>query len=95
MAIVDRNPLRAVMADPARLIVAVLFDPADGAKLRSLARQDWKRERLAIGQRVAYLWCPDGITGGRLAKAVGCALEDSVTMRNWATLTKLHALAVQ
>ena len=93
-AVVTGNPLATVVDDPARLLVAVLGDPADAARLAPLARQDWGTETLAIGGRVAYLWCPDGMLAGRLAEAVGRVLGDAVTTRNWATMTKLHALAV-
>jgi uncharacterized protein (DUF1697 family) len=48
---------------------------------------------LAIGARVAYLWCPDGVLASRVAQAVGRALGDAVTTRNWATVTKLVALS--
>jgi uncharacterized protein (DUF1697 family) len=87
------NPLGDVADDPSRLFVAVLRDPADRAKLEPLAERDWGREVLALGGRVAYLWCPDGSMGSQLPEAVGRALGDAVTTRNWATLTKLHALA--
>jgi len=42
---------------------------------------------------VAYLWCPEGLLAGRLPEAVGRVLGDAATTRNWATVTKLHALA--
>jgi len=48
---------------------------------------------LAVGARVAYLWCADGLLASRLAVAVGRALGDAATSRNWATMVKLHALA--
>lgn len=92
-AAVAGNPLGDVADNPSRLFVAVLRDPADRAKLEPLAERDWGREVLALGERVAYLWCPDGSTGSQLPEAVGRALGDAVTTRNWATLTKLHALA--
>ncbi len=43
--------------------------------------------------RAAYMWCPDGLMASPLAQAVGDALGDAVTMRNWTTLTKLLDLA--
>lgn len=91
-AAVAGNPLGDVADNPSRLFVAVLRDPADRAKLEPLAERDWGREVLALGGRVAYLWCPDGSMGSQLPEAVGRALGDAVTTRNWATLTKLHAL---
>ncbi|MCA1684486.1 MAG: DUF1697 domain-containing protein [Planctomycetia bacterium] len=86
------NPLLDVADDPSRLLVAVLTDPADRPRLDPLLGQEWAPEVLALGARVAYLWCPDGVLAGRLPGAVGRVLGDAVTMRNWSTLTKLHTL---
>jgi uncharacterized protein (DUF1697 family) len=91
---VTENPLLKVADDPSRLMVAVLNDPADRTKLAPLMKQDWGKEALALGTRVAYLWCADGILESRLAVAVGRVLGDAVTTRNWATMMKLHALAI-
>ena len=91
-AVVIDNPLGEVADDHSRLLVAVLGNPADGTRLKPLAQQDWTPEVLAIGTRVAYLWCPNGIQASQLAKAVGHVLGDAVTTRNWATVMKLHAL---
>jgi uncharacterized protein (DUF1697 family) len=57
-----------------------------------LLEEDWEPERLAARARVAYLWCPGGILDGRLPAAVGRALGEGVTSRNWATVLKLHNL---
>ncbi|HKH44522.1 MAG TPA: DUF1697 domain-containing protein [Thermoanaerobaculia bacterium] len=92
-AAVDENPLLDVAHDHTRLLVSVLTNPADRSKLEPLVKQDWTPEVLALGARVAYLWCPEGLLASRLPEAVGRALGDAVTTRNWATLTKLHALA--
>ena len=92
-AAVAENPLLEVADNPSRLLIAVLANPVDGRRLEPLVRQDWAPEALAIGARVAYLWCPEGILASRLAEAVGRALGDAVTSRNWATMNKLHALA--
>jgi uncharacterized protein (DUF1697 family) len=92
-AIVAANPLSDVATDPSRLQVGVLFSASDRAKLHPLARENWKRERIALGARAAYLWCPDGTIKSRLAQAVFRALGDAVTTRNWATMEKLHAIA--
>jgi uncharacterized protein (DUF1697 family) len=92
-AAVAGNPLLAVADNPSRLLVSVLREPADRAKLEPLLGEDWSPEALALGARVAYVWCPSGVLESRLSKAVDRALGDAVTARNWATLTKLHALA--
>ena len=92
-AAVAANPLLDVASNPSRLLVAFLADPADRKKLQPLTRQDWTPEALALGPRVAYLWCPPGVLASKLSEAVGRALGDAVTTRNWTTVTKLHALA--
>ena len=89
------NPLVEIAANPSRLLVAVLARSADRSRLIPLAKQDWAPEALAIGARVAYLWCPAGIIASRVAKAVGHVLGDAVTMRNWATCTKLINLSAE
>jgi uncharacterized protein (DUF1697 family) len=90
--IVVENPLLAIAEDPSRLLVAVLSDPADRARLEPLLEQDWAPDALALGRRIAYVWCAGGILESRLAQAVGRALGSAATTRNWATIVKLHAL---
>lgn len=92
-AIVAGNPLLDVAVDHSRLVVSILNLMTDSARLKPLTGQDWRPERIAIGKRAAYLWCPHGILDSDLAKAVSKALGDSVTSRNWATILKLQALA--
>lgn len=94
-AVVHDHPLEAFVTDPARLFVAVLTNPQDRSKLDPLQEQDWGSEVLAIGARVAYLWCPEGLMASRLPEAVGRLLGDAVTTRNWGTVTKLHVLMTQ
>jgi uncharacterized protein (DUF1697 family) len=38
------------------------------------------------------VWCPSGILDSTAAAALGKQLGDGTTARNWATLSKLHAL---
>jgi uncharacterized protein (DUF1697 family) len=90
---VRENPLGKIAHDPSRLLVTVLSEPADRARLAPLARQDWAPDALALGKRVAYLWCTAGTLKSPLFIAVARELGDAITSRNWATMTKLHALA--
>jgi len=55
--IVAENRIAVGSRNPARLIVSVLFDPADRAKLTPLVKQNWGRDELALGSRAAYVWC--------------------------------------
>jgi len=91
-AVVAANPLVEVADDPSRLLVTLLTDPADRKRLLPLARQDWAPDILSVGARAAYLWCPRTMLESRLVVAVSKLLGDGATTRNWATVTKLHAL---
>lgn len=90
--VLRENALAGVAEDPSRHLVAFLKEPADRKRLGPLAGRDWKPERLALGSRAAYLWCPTGILESRLAEAIGRVLGEGTTARNWATVTKIHAL---
>lgn len=92
--IVAQNSLQDVASDHSRLLVAVLNKPdEDRSKLEPLAHQSWQPEAFALGRHAAYIWCPDGVLASRAAAAMGKALGDAVTSRNWSTINKLHALA--
>lgn len=91
-AAIAENPLGRVADNPSRLLVFVLMNPPDRSKLKELTERDWGPEAIEIGRRVAYLWCPAGIIESPLAAAAGRILGDAVTVRNWATMSKLHAL---
>ena len=90
--IVDDLPGWKSATNPSRLLVAVTPGAADCRRLGALTRQQWAPEAVAAGKRAAYLWCPEGVIASSLAEAVGRLLGDRVTMRNWATIVKLHEL---
>lgn len=90
--IVTSNPLLKIATDHTRLFAAFVTDPADMAKVKPLAKQDWKPEAVAIGPNVIYVWCPNGLLESKATEAVGKLLGDGVTVRNWATVMKLSAL---
>lgn len=91
-AAVHENPLASTADDPSRLLLAVPRDPRAIAQLKPLLRERWAPEVVALGKRVAYLWCADGIIDSRLWAAVNRAMGDGVTARNLATMTKLLTL---
>jgi uncharacterized protein (DUF1697 family) len=86
------NPLLDIATDHTRLFAAFVTDPADMAKVKPLTRQTWKPEAIAVGPNVIYIWCPHGLLESKTQVAVGKALGDGVTVRNWATVMKLSAL---
>jgi len=97
--IVATNPLSDVAENPSRLLVGILNDPADGAKLGEIVAKDWGDERVVLGSlraggaaRALYMWMPRGVIQGRLNAAVSKALKDGVTARNWSTMLKLKEM---
>ena len=86
------NSLLKVATHPSRLMVGALATRDDRSRLEPLTRKRWGLERLALGERVCYLWCPDGILKSPLMKEVGRAVGDAITARNWSTIQKLQGL---
>lgn len=91
-ATVGANPLVDIATDPTRLFAAFVTDAADMPRLAPVVKQQWKPERVALGPGVAYIWCPKGLIESKAIEAVGKALGDGTTMRNWATVLKVSAL---
>ena len=92
-AVVKGNTLTKVADNPSRLMVAFLAHAPDRRRLAPLIKEDWGPDRIALGPRAAYIWCANGLLESRAMEAVGKVLKDAVTVRNWATVTKLHTLA--
>lgn len=86
------HPLANVAKEPRLLLVAVLAATSDRPLMAPLAKQKWAPEAVAVGDRVAWLWCPNGQIESPLAIATWKALGDRVTARNMATMLKLHAM---
>ena len=61
-------------------------------RLDPIRALNWEPDVLAVGERVAYMWCASGMIESRLATAAARLLGDAVTTRNWATMLKVHAL---
>ena len=91
-ATVDANPLLKVATDHTRLFAAFVTDAEGITLVKPLAAKAWKPEAVALGPGVVYVWCANGLLESKAFVAVGKALGDGVTVRNWATVTKLAAL---
>lgn len=86
---IRKNPLAAIASDPSRFLMLVPRTPRDLPRLKPLLEDRFSPEVLALGRRVAYLWCADGIRDSPLWKAVDKLLGEEGTARNLATMTKL------
>ena len=93
-AVVRENPFEELADNPSRLLVVVPKVPSDRGRLKPLLNERWHPEALALGRRVAYLWCANGIAHSTLWAAVEKALGRTGTARNMATMTKLLALFI-
>jgi uncharacterized protein (DUF1697 family) len=91
-AAVRDNPLSGVATNPSHLLVIVPEASSGLGRLQPLLKKRWAPEVLALGDRVAYLWCANGVAKSPLWAAVDRALERRGTARNIATLTKAVAL---
>jgi|KBSSwiStaDraftv2_1062776.scaffolds.fasta_scaffold185581_2 uncharacterized protein (DUF1697 family) len=91
--VVRANPLLDVAKDYSRLYTAFVTDLADIAQVKPLLKQQWKPEAVALGPGVVYIWCPNGVLESKASEALGKLLGDGLTLRNWATTTKLANLA--
>jgi len=86
------NALEKHATDHARLLVAMTNDAKGLAALKSIAKMEWGAERVHVGKHAAYVWCADGILESKAAVALLKNLHETGTTRNWATLSKIHAL---
>jgi len=90
-AALEDNPLTSVAEDPSRLLVLAFADPTHMAPLAPLQKERWIPEALAVGKRVAYLWCARGVGISRLWTMVNRAIGDTGTARNVTTMTRILA----
>jgi uncharacterized protein (DUF1697 family) len=86
------NPFSATALDPSRMLLLVPPEPKALGQLKPLLKQRWAPEELAIGRRLAYLWCAGGVLDSPLWTAVSRSLRDACTARNLTTMTKLAAM---
>jgi uncharacterized protein (DUF1697 family) len=91
-AVIEANPLLDVATDHTRLFAVFVTDPADLAKVKPLLKQAWKPEQVVLGPGVVYIWCPNGLLESKATAAVGKALGEGHTIRNWATVLKISEI---
>lgn len=90
--IIAGNALGKLATDPSRLLVAMVSDARTLAALKSIEDPEWGAERVHVGKHAAYVWCANGILESKALGVVLKRLEMTGTTRNWATLTRIHAL---
>lgn len=93
-AVVDGNPLHFTESDHSSLLVAFVKDPGQLARLRRLDSLVVPPEQYAVGSHGAYLLCASGLLASKAGAALLGKAGLAATTRNWATVLKLHALAL-
>ncbi|HXW47240.1 MAG TPA: DUF1697 domain-containing protein [Streptosporangiaceae bacterium] len=87
------HPLGREPDNPARYFVAFLAAAPERAAADRFAALELEPEQAWVGDREAYLWCPNGAADTRLTGAfVEKQLGVAATARNWNTVGKLAAL---
>ncbi len=90
--VVEANPFAAEGADDKLLAVAFLGAEPTVTAWQRLEPDGYLPDRWAAGTRVVYLLQPNGLTASRIPD-LDKQLGVTATVRNWATTTKLAALA--
>jgi uncharacterized protein (DUF1697 family) len=92
--IVKRDPLGKVAKDPKRYQVTFLAAKPDASVVKKLAATAAEPEQVVHHGRELYAWHPNGVGRSKLAALLaGPRLGVAATARNWATVTKLLAMA--
>ncbi len=91
------NPFAAAAeAEPARVAVRVMREPADGAAVERLSRYLGPDERLEVVGGDLWVHLPEGFAPSRLPGAITPRREGVGTFRNWNTVRRIgEALAAR
>ena len=88
--VVDANPFTERASDPTQLHVTFLTDQPAPVDLDPSA---FEPEAWAPGDRVTYLYLPDGIGRSKLAARLARGAGATGTARNWRTVTTILEMA--
>ncbi len=89
-AVVDHDPFGDVAVDLKRYFVVFLSGTPDAGRLAEIEAEDWSPDAFRAHGSELYAWCPDGMQGSRLMKALGKpGLAATATFRNMSTVKKL------
>jgi len=93
--IIEGNPfLKKRDEDPARLYVTFLYSAPSESKLSNLAIPTGEAAEFSIGDKEAFLFCPNGYGRTKLSNSFfERNLDVPATTRNWKTVNALHKMA--
>src|SRR2546422_8261930 len=92
--VIAKNPFAARRGiDPRKLVITFLpVDPGPEARDKVLKMKP-DPEEVRFDGRELYIYFPDGMGRSKLVPALGKALKNAGTARNWNTVTKLLEIA--
>jgi uncharacterized protein (DUF1697 family) len=89
-AVADHDPFKDEAGDLKRYFVVFLAAKPDAGRIAELVGEDWTPDQLHAHERELYAWCPDGMQGSELMKALGKpGIAETATFRNMSTIRKL------
>ena len=95
-AVVDGHPFREVADNGSRMQVFFLDANPDAAVRAEHDPEALDPDRLRVGDRAVYQWCPDGIAKApNVLSVLDRKWKVLATARNWNTVTKLADLLAQ
>jgi uncharacterized protein (DUF1697 family) len=97
--VVEANPFPQAAATPSHLHVAFLSSQPSSQRVAAIDRNRFEPDRFEFGERVLYLWYPNGAAATKLNNQFferHFGPERIIaTARNWNTVTKLLSLSSQ
>lgn len=94
-AIVSENPFAEKASDHSRLLVVFVQGTKTLSTLNTITSLVTPPEEFTVGKQAAYLHCATGILESNAGAALLGNVGKATTTRNWATVLKLQALAVE
>ncbi|MEV4940214.1 DUF1697 domain-containing protein [Streptomyces zaomyceticus] len=91
-AVAGACPFPAAELEGKQLHALYLSGPADAERFAAIDREAYRPEEFALGDRVLYLYVPEGLGRSRLAEVLArpsVVRGLVVTARNWNTVAKL------
>jgi len=92
--IINASPLNPPEADHSKYLVTFAAEAEALQALEPLQELAQGTECFVVTKVAAFLYCPVGVLHSRVGEALLGKAGKRVTTRNWATVRKLHALAV-
>lgn len=91
-AVLERDPLGEVVANPSRYLVNFLSEEPRTELVTQILGEDHSPEAIAIEGAEAYIWAPEGLAASTLSYAyLEKRLGVVATARNWNTVGRIAA----